>query len=56
VSSHYIGRLSSLTETMAHEMIHVHDDMLRIKAHHGSNFKRKAELVCRHHEFDRKRF
>ena len=56
VSSDTVGRTEGLMSTMAHEMIHVHLDRLRIKAHHGKAFWKSAALVCRYHGFDLKEF
>lgn len=57
VSRYHIGRLTSLIETVAHEMVHVHVDRSGIKeAPHGPAFRKYASQVCRHHGFDPKLF
>ncbi len=60
VSIASIGFTSSLIEVMAHEMIHLHEDMLGIlyktTAEHSEAFKRYAVLVCKTHGFDPKLF
>lgn len=44
--------------TMAHEMVHLHLDKSypRDKSHHGSRFNKHADIVCKHHGFDRGQF
>lgn len=44
----------SLLLTMAHEMVHVREHGLGIRADvmHGKAFKRLADQVCKHHKFD----
>lgn len=50
--------LHSLTLTIAHEMVHLRMEHAHPKdrAHHGARFKRYADMVCRHHTFDRGQF
>lgn len=49
--------LRDLIETMAHEMCHMRQRRTRLKsASHGKIFQRLADLVCRHHKFDRATF
>lgn len=50
--------LAPAIATMAHEMVHMHLDMAypRDKAHHGSRFRKHANIVCRYHGFDRGQF
>lgn len=47
--------LQAVLMTLAHELIH-----LRVgnqdRGHHGAEFNRLADLVCRHHGFDRGQF
>lgn len=55
ISSGLVGHTSSLIATMAHEMIHVHENNARAcKAgvEHSAAFKRWAGQVCRVHGFD----
>jgi len=51
-----IGHTHSLMMAMAHEMIHVRDNLAGIRAHHGSSFRRSAAQVCRYHGFDPRLF
>lgn len=50
--------LRSLTETIAHEMVHMREHELGVSQHiaHGTVFHRLADQVCRHHGFDRGAF
>jgi hypothetical protein len=56
ISAGTIGHTHSLMMAMAHEMIHVRDNLAGIRAHHGSSFRRSAAQVCRYHGFDPKLF
>jgi len=58
ISPHYVGRMDSLIETMAHEMIHLHMYCAGIAEPdpHGKGFKKLASLVCKWHGFDPKLF
>ncbi len=60
VSSSYVGRTAYLLETMAHEMIHVHEVGTGIcksgRSDHGVSFKKFAGQVCEIHGFDPKVF
>lgn len=58
---HHIGisamrtvRTVSLIETMAHEMVHLYEEITGIagKAEHGAAFRHIAAIVCRRHGFD----
>jgi uncharacterized protein (DUF885 family) len=51
-------RLLSVQETMAHEMVHMHQRQTDQKATsmHGPKFKRLAAQVCKQHGFDPKTF
>jgi hypothetical protein len=46
--------LRSTMETLAHEMIHLHEQQIGVRGdvQHGWQFKRFAASVCRHHNFD----
>lgn len=50
--------LRSLTETIAHEMVHMREHELGVRNDiaHGTVFHRLADQVCRHHSFDRGAF
>jgi hypothetical protein len=52
VSAREVKDLVTLTRCMAHEMVHIRQDILRMKDHHGAGFKKLAALVCRRHGFD----
>lgn len=59
VSSGGNGQLTTLNETMAHEMIHLHIHQANIRdtSDHGKVFRRYAAQVCKVHTcFDPKRF
>jgi len=60
ISSACVGQLPTLTETMAHEMCHMHEENtpgLCSRAAHGRVFKALAARVCKVHTcFDPKRF
>ncbi len=56
ISLRTIGHTHSLMMAMAHEMIHVRDNLAGIRAHHGASFRRSAAVVCRYHGFDPKLF
>jgi len=56
ISLRTIGHTHSLMMAMAHEMIHVRDNLAGIRAHHGASFWRGAAQVCRYHGFDPKLF
>jgi len=59
VSAALIGTTHTLMTTMAHEMIHVHEEhsgMARANVMHGKAFRKLAEEVCKIHELDLKLF
>lgn len=59
ISQVFHGRMQPLLETMAHEMVHVHQwrhASLARGAEHGVSFKRYAAQVCKIHGFDLKLF
>lgn len=59
VSSRMNGHTMTLIETMAHEMVHLHEQQTgasRGYGDHGAVFKKFTEQVCRRHGFDPKRF
>ena len=58
ISDGKIGRLVSLIEVMAHEMIHLYqrEKKSETPAQHNVEFRRLAKIVCRHHGFDPKLF
>lgn len=45
-----------LVEVIAHEMVHMRQDDLGLRDHHGAGFKRLAALVCRRHGWDLEKF
>lgn len=58
-SSRFIGRHTTLLATLAHELIHVHQEHSCINSRnpHGKAFQRLADLVCKiHNDFDRLTF
>lgn len=57
-SSRFVGRHELLISTMAHELIHVHQEHSCINSRnpHGKAFQRFADRICKIHEFDRLNF
>lgn len=51
VSERKVGHTHTLLVAVAHEMVHASGPL-----GHGAAFKRKADLVCKHHGFDPKEF
>jgi hypothetical protein len=58
ISSRTNGHLITLIQTVAHEMIHAHQDIkgTSTRAQHNAQFRRLAAQVCRHLGFDEKAF
>ena len=58
VSRHAITRHDLLLATMAHELVHLHQEQCGIMSNnpHDAAFSRYADRICRVHEFDRKSF
>lgn len=54
ISRRCIGHTANLIATMAHEMIHLHEQNARAcgRGEHSAAFKRWAAQVCRAHGFD----
>ncbi len=54
-SSRFIGRHEILIATMAHEMIHLHQEQACIAGDnaHDAAFHKYADRICKIHEFDR---
>lgn len=53
VSSTFVGTFQTLIMTMAHEMIHVHQDLTGMPRDDGKGFAKIADRVCKELEFDR---
>lgn len=59
ISSAIVGHTKTLVETMAHEMIHLHEEhngACTPGAQHSAAFRKWALQVCRIHGFDEKAF
>jgi len=59
ISAKRVGKLQTLIEVVAHEMVHMKEDsegLSRADVQHSARFKRLAAQVCRHHGFDEKTF
>jgi hypothetical protein len=59
ISSRCIGRTQSLIETVAHEMVHLHQGDVKMdtpNAQHNRAFWKLADIVCEAHGFDPKLF
>lgn len=55
ISRGCVGTLYVLLVTMAHEMVHLHEDTVhraRGDVMHSGRFRRLAAQVCKHHLFD----
>lgn len=55
ISSRCVERLSTLIMVMAHEMVHLREEIFyksRADIKHGARFKRLAHQVCRYHGFE----
>jgi hypothetical protein len=50
------GHTVSLLASMAHEMIHLRQQLLGDRGHHNARFGKMAARVCRAHGFDPKSF
>lgn len=55
ISARHVKNLKTLTEVMAHEMVHIRQSQGTISPvmDHGREFMRLADQVCRRHGFDR---
>lgn len=59
ISQACVGHTNTLLRTMAHEMIHQHQQRQRTdtpNTEHNAEFMRLASVVCRHHGWDEKEF
>lgn len=59
ISKGCVSRLPTLISTMAHEMVHLHEDTYhraRDDVAHGARFKRLAAQVCRFHGWEETMF
>ncbi|MBI3678442.1 MAG: SprT-like domain-containing protein [Proteobacteria bacterium] len=59
ISETCVGHTNTLLRTMAHEMIHQHQQRARSETantEHNAEFKRLTRLVCRHHGWDEREF
>lgn len=58
ISTACMSNLQNLIETMAHEMIHLHERQAKARTanHHSKAFRKWAEQVCSIHGFDPKAF
>jgi len=52
ISTEKNGHTSTLLSTIAHEMIHLHQELTGDREVHGPRFKRMAAKVCKAHGFD----
>lgn len=54
ISARFIQRTESLVETMAHEMVHLHQARAGMEnaAQHNAAFKKLAARICKIHGFD----
>ncbi len=59
ISEICVGHTNTLLRTMAHEMIHQHQQRTRTEtpnAEHNAEFLRLAKITCRYHGWDEKEF
>jgi hypothetical protein len=59
ISQACVGHTNTLLRTMAHEMIHQHQQRQRTdtpNTEHNAEFTRLARIVCRHHGWDEGEF
>lgn len=58
ISGRSIGHTISLMETMAHEIVHLHEEAAGMSgpAEHGAAYGKLAAAVCKVHGFDPKLF
>jgi len=58
VSERIVGHWSTLSETIAHEMIHLYQSLrnTQSRAEHNAEFRGLAALVCREFGFDERCF
>lgn len=52
VSAALVKTPEMLVRCMAHEMVHIRQDQLKMRDQHGRGFQSLAKLVCRRHGFD----
>ena len=50
------GHTATLLVTMAHECIHLRQQLVGDREHHGARFKRMVARVCRIHGWDERSF
>lgn len=59
VSTHWIKTLDRLAQAIAHEMVHMRMEQLKLPGGpngHSHHFRRLAKSVCKHHEWDLENF
>lgn len=59
ISGTRVGHTATLINLMAHEMLHLWQEIRRTAHHssqHNAEFYRMTKLVCRHHGWDEKNF
>jgi hypothetical protein len=58
VSLHMVGRHDTLISTMAHELVHLHQELTGMLGAnpHDKMFHKLADRVCKIHDFDRLTF
>lgn len=56
VAASRFGHMDPLLATLAHEMVHLRQKLLRGPVNHGRVFRRLAEQVCREHGWDPRGF
>ncbi len=53
ISSSLVGSFATLTMTMAHEQIHIWQDIKGLPRNDGKGFSKEADRICKAHEWDR---
>ena len=56
ISSKKVGSLITLEQTMAHEMIHMHQAQRGLRLDHGAEFRKLATRVCKTMDWDERAF
>lgn len=56
VSASLVGRFETLVSTMAHEMIHVHQDLVGLPRADDNSFAKFADKICKELDLDRLTF
>lgn len=56
ISAKCVGHTTTLLMAVAHEMVHLHHDLVGIPVAHGEAFKKHARQICKANGWDAKAF